>query len=235
MQTINVRTTQNVLIGYPLAGLFDRVLAFILDLFIFIAYLILTFVIFYNLNLVTTWTSILIYLPVFFYNLIFEIIMNGQSPGKRAMKIKVVRLDGASPTIANYIMRFILWPVDIVLSGSIAITFILLTKNSQRLGDLAAGTTVVKLANTPTVTSQKILEGLHQNYTPSFPQVMNLSDRDISVIQEALDVNVQLGNDRPIYLLADKLKRLHGIQSDLSPSQFLHTVLKDYHYLTSNL
>jgi uncharacterized RDD family membrane protein YckC len=235
MQTINVRTTQNVLIGYPLAGVFDRVLAFIIDVVIFIAYLILVFFVLGKLEMASDWIFTLIYLPAFFYNLIFEITMNGQSPGKRAMQIKVVRLDGSQPTIANYIMRFVLWPIDVVLSGSIAITFILLTKNSQRLGDLAAGTTVVKLTKTAPISSQKILENMKDGYVPEFPQVVHLSDSDISIIREALEANVQMGNEKPIYLLADKIKKLHGIQSDLPAAQFLYTVLKEYQYITANL
>jgi uncharacterized RDD family membrane protein YckC len=235
MQTINVRTTQNVLIGYSLAGLFDRVLAFIIDAVIFFTYLILALLLLAAAEAMATWTLILVYLPIFFYNLLFEILMNGQTPGKRAMNIKVVRLDGSSPTIANYCMRFILWPIDIVLSGSIAITFILLTKNSQRLGDLAAGTTVIKLLTAPPVTSQKIMQSLNDNYVAQFPQVVNLSDRDISIIKEALDTNVQFGNEKPVLLIAEKLKKLHGIETDISPSQFLYTVLKDYHHITSNL
>ena len=103
----------------------------------------------------------LIYLPVFFYNLAFEILMNGQTLGKRALNIKVVRLDGTSPTIANYIFRFILWPIDVFLSGSIAITLISLTKNGQRLGDLAGGTTVVKLTQRGQVTSQQIVKSFN--------------------------------------------------------------------------
>ena len=235
MQTINVRTTQNVLIGYPLAGLFDRVLAFIVDGAIFLVYIILAFAILASTKLAATWTIILVYLPIFFYNLIFEIAMNGQSPGKRAMNIKVVRLDGSSPTIANYIMRFVLWPLDILMFGSVAITVILLSKNSQRLGDLAGGTTVVRLVSAPPVSSQKIMQSLSENYVAEFPQVVNLTDKDISIIKEALDANVQLGNERPILLIAEKLKKLYGIETTLSPSQFLYTVMKDYHHITSNL
>ncbi len=235
MQTINVRTTQNVLIGYPLAGLFDRVLAFIIDGVIFLAYIILAIVLLAYSNLMATWALILVYLPIFFYNLIFEIAMNGQTPGKRAMNIKVVRLDGTSPTIANYIMRFILWPLDVVMFGSIAITTILLSKNSQRLGDLAGGTTVVRLVNTAPITSQKIIQNLSENYVAEFPQVVNLTDKDISIIKEALDANVQLGNERPILVIAEKLKKMHGIETTMSASQFLYTVMKDYHHLTSNL
>jgi len=235
MQTINVRTTQNVLIDYPIAGLFDRIFAFFIDLVIFVAYLILAFYVAGKLQIVSDWVSILIYLPAFFYTLVFEISMNGQTPGKRALEIKVVRLDGNSPTIANYIMRFILWPVDVLLSGSIAITFILLTKNGQRLGDLAAGTTVVKLTKRGVLTGQEIVQNLTQDYQPQFPQVIHLTDRDIGVIKEVLNLNVTLGNDKPVYALAAKIMSLHGIQTDMPPVKFLYTVLKDYHHLTSSM
>lgn len=233
MQTINVRTTQNVLIDYPIAELFDRIFAFLIDLIIFIAYLILAFYVTSRLGIVSDWVSVLIYLPAFFYTLIFEIAMNGQTPGKRAKDLKVVRLDGNSPTIANYIMRFILWPIDVILSGSIAITFILLTKNGQRLGDLAAGTTVVKLTKRGVLTGQEIVQNLTEDYQPLFPQVIHMTDKDIGVIKEALHLNVTLGNDKPVYALAAKIMSLHGIQTDMPPVKFLYTVLKDYHHLTS--
>lgn len=233
MQTIRVRTTQNVLIDYPIAGLFDRILAFVLDSLIFVAYLILTFSILGSAGLLDTWVLILVYLPIFFYNLIFEIAMNGQSPGKRGMNIRVVRLDGDSPTIGNYIIRWILWPIDVLFSGSVAITLILLTQYGQRLGDVAAGTAVVKMTNRGVLKSQEIIKALKEDYVPQFPQVINLSDKDISLIKEALQVNIQLGNTTPMEKISDKIREIHGIRTDMPVLTFLNTVLKDYHHLTS--
>ena len=235
MQTIKVRTTQNVLIDYPIAGLFDRILGFALDTLIWIAYFIIAISIFGVLKVLDGWLVILLYLPVFFYHLIFEIAMNGQSPGKRAMNIRVVRIDGDSPTIANYILRWILWPVDVLLSGSVAITLILLTQNGQRLGDVAAGTTVIKLTNPGALKGQEIIQALQNDYQPQFPQVVHLSDSDISLIKEALAVNLQLGNTHPMEVISEKIKSLHGIHTDMHALTFLNTVLKDYHYLTSAL
>ena len=234
MQTIRVRTTQNVLIDYPIAGLFDRILAFALDALIFLAYLILTFSLFDGIKMLDVWLAYVIYLPAFFYNLIFEIAMNGQSPGKRVLKIKVVRLDGDSPTIANYILRWILWPLDVLLSGSIAITFILLTPNGQRLGDVVAGTTLIKLTSVGALISQKIIRDLEQSdYQAQFPQVVRLSDKDISLIKEALQVNIQLGITRPMEVISEKIRIMFDIHSDMATLTFLNTVLKDYHHLTS--
>ncbi|MBN8652521.1 MAG: RDD family protein [Cytophagales bacterium] len=235
MQTIKVQTTQNVFIDYPIAGVFDRILAFLLDMVIWAAYLILVFFIFGMADVLDYWVMIMIYLPVFFYNLAFEILMNGQTLGKRALNIQVVRLDGTSPTIANYIFRFILWPIDVILWGSIAITFISLTKNGQRLGDLAGGTTVVKLTKRGEVTSQQIVKSLKEEYVPQFPQTINLNDRDIKLIKEVLEMNRELGNGQPVLAATEKVKTLLGIQTDMPPVQFLYTILKDYHHLTSGL
>jgi uncharacterized RDD family membrane protein YckC len=235
MPTINVRTTQNVLINYQVAGVWDRILAFFIDGLIFVAYLILAFFLLAASNLLTDWLWILIYLPVFFYNLAFEILMNGQTPGKRATDLKVVRLDGNSPTIANYILRFVLWPVDVLFMGSVAITFILLTPFGQRLGDLAGGTTVVKMKVQVPLTSSQILKGMTDEYIPQFPQIVNLSDNDINIIKEALKVNVELGNEKPILILTEKIKTMLGIQSDLPPVKFLYTILKDYQHFTSSM
>jgi len=63
--------------------------------------------------------------------------------------------------------------------------------------------------------------------------VIHLSDKDIALIKEALAVNIELGNTRPMEVISEKIKMLHGIQSDMHALTFLNTVLKDYHYLTS--
>jgi uncharacterized RDD family membrane protein YckC len=235
MQTIKVQTTQHVNIDYPIAGVFDRILAFLLDALIWIAYIFLVFFIMAGLEILDTWSAVLFYLPVFFYNLIFEILMNGQTPGKRALNLQVVRLDGHSPTIANYIMRFLLWPVDVILWGSVAITLISLTKQGQRLGDLAGGTTVVKLTRRGSVTGQQIVQSLKEEYTPVFPQTIQLNDRDIQLIKEVLEINRDHGNAVPLMTMTQKVKSLLGIQTEMPPVQFLYTVLKDYHHLTSGL
>lgn len=232
MPQIQVRTAQHVLIDYPVAGLFDRILAFLLDGVVIFA--LLFFISWLDDRLaLPLWVNVLFFLPVFFYHLIYEIIMNGQSPGKRALNIKVVRLDGESPTIGNYILRWILGPIDFLIIASVAITCILFSKNGQRLGDLAAGTTVVKLQREVARSSQEIIQALQEDHAVSFPAVINLQAADIKLIKEALDMNRQMGNMAPALHLTEKLKQLYAIESDLPPLTFLYTVLKDYHHLTS--
>jgi uncharacterized RDD family membrane protein YckC len=234
MRVVTVNTTQNVVIDYPIAGVLDRIVAYIIDALIMAAYLFLIFFIIISVRSGSEWTFVFFYFPVFFYSLAFEILMDGQTPGKKAMNLKVVRLDGTSPTIGNYILRWLLKLIDVSFTwGSVAITSILITQNGQRLGDLAAGTTVIKLVKAGDTTGQQIMLNLDESYTPEFPQVVQLSDKDIDLIKEALEVNRTLGNMSGVLALDAKLKEHLGIQTDMPPIKFLYTVLKDYSHLTS--
>jgi uncharacterized RDD family membrane protein YckC len=235
MQKVTIRTAQNVLIDYPVAGLLHRILAFIIDIFILGTYAIVVLFIIVQSGMQEQWIMLLFYFPMFFYDLFFEILMNGQSLGKKALDLRVVRVDGSNPTIGNYLLRWLLKPIDILFSGSVAVTCILLTRFGQRLGDLAAGTTVVKLVSVGNVTSQQIIQQLDEAYEPVFTQVTQLSDQDINLIKKALEVNRTHGNMQPAIQLETRIKSLLGIESDMPAVKFLYTIIKDYSHLTSQV
>src|SRR5690606_34920667 len=88
---------------------------------------------------------ILFYLPVIFYHLLCEVFMDGQTFGKKAIDIKVVKLDGSQPSVGSYFLRWLLQIVDLPFFGAIGIITILVNGKGQRVGDLAAGTTVISL------------------------------------------------------------------------------------------
>jgi uncharacterized RDD family membrane protein YckC len=235
MQTVSVRTAQNVVIDYPVASLGDRILAYFIDVLIIIAYVILIlFTIgFGRINSPVSIIS-LISIPIFLYHLLFEIFMNGQSPGKRQMNIKVVRLDGTPATIGNYIIRWLLRLIEIdLLSGAVALLTIAISGKGQRVGDIAAGTTVVKLVKQATVTAKEVFTLTEESYSPLFQQVIQLNDQDIEVIQQALEVNRTTGNSRPVMAVTEKVKDNLGIQTDMPPVKFLYTIVKDYGHLTA--
>lgn len=235
MQTVSVRTTQNVVIDYPVASLGDRILAYFIDVFIIIAYFILIFFLLVSGGAGSAALIIgVLLIPPFLYHLVFEIFMNGQSPGKRQMNIKVVRLDGTPPTIGNYIIRWLLRLIEIdVLSGAIALFTIAVNGKGQRLGDIAAGTTVVKLVEQRAVTANEVFTVSEDTYTPVFHQVIQLNDQDIEVIQQALEVNRTTGNSVPVMAVTEKVKNRLGIQTDLPPVKFLYTIVKDYGHITA--
>jgi uncharacterized RDD family membrane protein YckC len=235
MQTISVRTTQNVSIQYPVASVGDRILAFLLDRVILIVYLLTLGTAFINMDLEVWWLWIVfLVIPWFFYNLIFEIIMNGQSPGKRVMNIQVVRLDGTQPSIGDYLLRWMFGLVEFHISlGALALIIVAVNGKGQRLGDIVAGTSVVKLTAHREISANTVFITPENTYVPVFPQVTQLESRDIELIQRALEAHRNLGNIQPVIMVAEKIKSLLDIRSDLPPLQFLYTIVKDFNHLTS--
>jgi uncharacterized RDD family membrane protein YckC len=233
MQKVGIQTTQNVLIDYEVAGLGDRIGAYLLDSLLTGAYYVVLFLINSEVAELPTWLNILLILPPFLYHLLCEMLLNGQSLGKRQLNLKVVRLDGTPPGIGSYLLRWLLRPIDIWLYGSVAIITILINGKGQRLGDLAAGTTVVKYRNQQYSFDQQL-------YTPSpeqeneyqvqFPQVSRLNERDIALIRETLRNYRLTGNTQPVQVMADKAQELLGIQTNLAPLKLLHTLVKDFEH-----
>lgn len=173
-------------------------------------------------------------IPSLLYHLLFEIFMDGQSPGKRQMKIKVVRTDGTPATIGNYLLRWLLRLIEVqAAQGMIAIITIAWNGRGQRLGDIAAGTTVVKLVKQKDVTAAEIFTLATEDYVPQFPGVVMLSDRDAELIQQALEVYRRHDNLQPAMIVTEKIKTRLGIQTDMTFEAFLTTILKDYSQLTA--
>lgn len=235
MQTIRVRTTQNVFIEYPLASIGDRILGYLTDRLILIFFSIAVVAVLLNASVEEEYVWLIsLGFPWLFYSLLFEIFMNGQTPGKKALKIQVVRLDGTPPTIGDYLMRWIFSFVDIyILSGVLAVVIIAFGGKGQRLGDIVAGTSVVKLTEHSQITNEKVFVPIEDTYTPTFARVTELTQKDIDLIQRALEVNRDQGNIQPVMILTEKIKTLLNIQTDMPPVKFLYTIIKDYQHITA--
>lgn len=243
MQTIEIQTSQNVNIEYPVASVGDRVVAGIIDQLIMIGYLV-SIIFFYMWILNVTEGSefyypvayfVIFFLPLFFYHLLCETFLNGQSFGKKIMKMRVVKLDGTQAGIGSYFLRWILAPIDIYFTyGSVGLVTMIVNGKGQRLGDLAAHTTVVKLKS-ETKFDDTVLRLTPTNYEVKYPQVSALSDKDISLVKEVLDLNYKKP-DLLVYTnilnkTKDVIEKKIGVSSNLHPLTFLDTVLKDYNYL----
>ena len=159
--------------------------------------------------------------------------MDGQSVGKRWRKIKVMKTDGTQASFGNYFIRFLLRPIDSIFG--IGLIFILFSDKGQRLGDLAAGTTLVKLKKRISL-SDALSTPLEQDYKPVFAQAFNLRDKDINIIKEILHSRRNEPHHRSFTILSDKIKELLKVQTQLPPQEFLQTIVKDYtHYHTRDL
>ncbi len=238
METVSIQTTQNIEINYKLAGVAYRLWAFFIDAIILFAYGLLASLLlssFAGLGSGSIVLSLIIGLTIFLYYLLFEIFMDGQTPGKRAAKIRVVKLDGSKPSIGAYLLRWIMIPIDFSLGGGIALVLIIFTKKAQRLGDLLAGTTVVQVKNIdPTLSQSKmVISQIEDDYVPTFPEAIKLGSRDIELIHEAITAFRVHSQRQPVELLKQKMETRLDIQSDLPPIKFLFTLAKDYTYYAS--
>jgi len=92
---------------------------------------------------------------------------------------------------------------------------------------MAAGTTVIKMKQKVTI-NDTILNKVKPTYTIVFDEVSKLSDADIAIIKEVMQVALRTGNQQAIDKLAGKTKETMGITTNLPHTQFLATVVQDY-------
>lgn len=107
--------------------------------------------------------------------------MNGQSIGKRARKIKVARMDGGRPSLGQYVMRWVLRPIDSI--SYLGALVILINGRGQRLGDLAAGTCVVSMRKRTSL-DDTLLVQVEQGHVPLYPEAVRLTDGQAQLIEK---------------------------------------------------
>ena len=237
MQSVEVRTAQNVHIRYDAASVGDRIVAFILDSIILLAaFMIFSGVLTSIGDEMGIAGTVLIFLPFLLYHLLMEVFFNGQSVGKKALGIKVVKVDGSRPSLGAYLIRWIFRILEISFSsGLIAVLVVLVNGKGQRLGDIAAGTTVVKLRAPKRVSRHALVSNAPESYSATYAGVTRLSDNDIAIILEVLATYRKTANKQPLVAAETKVKEILGIQSSQPTVQFLYTIVKDYNHLTSQM
>jgi uncharacterized RDD family membrane protein YckC len=241
MQTIEINTTQNVIINYELAQLKQRIAAFFLDfMMIWLAIGVLSFfTAIVSTSEMVTYVFYLIGLPLFFfYTLVMETLNNGQTMGKKFLNIKVVKIDGKEPQINDYLLRWVFRMVDIYFSiGALATLLIGSSNRNQRLGDLLANTTLIQERPGFNLDLYDILKiNTLENYQPVYPEVKKLSEEDMLLTKAVLEMASRYNNkahQEAIDMLTLKLKeKLSLTEIPVNKTLFLQTLIKDYVALT---
>ncbi|MFN3916477.1 MAG: RDD family protein [Flavobacteriales bacterium] len=255
MRSIDLVTAQNVVIRYSSAGVWQRILAYFIDLIVLIVYFFLMYYIFVFLfgsmvsgffrnfdnpeslvNDLEFYSAIfmLATVPVLvFYSLFCEIFFNGKTLGKAALGIKVVRLDGNPPTMGDCFVRWAFRMVDVVFSlGSIAILTISASDKNQRLGDMMANTSVIQTKPIANISLADLLKLEKQESPITYPQVTRFDDYDMLLIKNALDRLSSNPNDshkKVIIELSKKASDIIGLEKEPEKKlEFLKTLLRDY-------
>jgi uncharacterized RDD family membrane protein YckC len=242
MRYVDIITAQKVEITYPLAGPWLRIAAFFIDLIILaITFLTVSFII---SRIITDeiFDSILYFVIIFpltlFFSLIWEVVLNGQTLGKKILQIRVMKLNGGEAAFFDYAIRWAFRPIDIWMSaGTIAITLVNASSKRQRLGDMLAGTVVIKKKSDIQYTLKDVLrlEAIN-DYNVTYPLATRFNDDQMLMIREVINRTRLYNNEAHLtlmYEVAEKAKEI--MELDDMPEyqdEFLKKLLKDYVYLT---
>ncbi|MCB8943667.1 MAG: RDD family protein [Ardenticatenaceae bacterium] len=153
---LNIDTPENVIFGYEVVGIGSRFMAALVDtLAIVVIQVVVNLTMFLlannvlNVDMGAGWVTAVFGLIAFAllwgYYIFFEMLWNGQSPGKRLVGLRVLKADGTPITLTESIVRNLIRLVDFLpLFYGVGVVVMFINAQSRRLGDLAAGTLVVR-------------------------------------------------------------------------------------------
>lgn len=240
--SLDIQTAQNVPLALEPASLGQRILATLADGVIVGAWWFASTAALAASGLFNSTAGfiLLVVLPVFVYHLAFEVLFEGRTPGKMLLKTQVARTDGAQPTLGQYLIRWLLRFVDVTISsGTAAVVAVAVSKKSQRLGDMAAGTTVVRRRRRVRL-DEILYPAAPADHVAEFPEAERLSDADVRTLRAVL-VRLRLSpRDQRSVLLARKAKaavetRLEMEAVAMPPEAFLRAVIRDHVFLLDQL
>lgn len=263
MPVISILTPFNIELEFEVAEFYKRLFAYLADFALLIVYFVSMKYLYYggfNMGTESQLKSnmgvdiLTISLPMLLYSLISELLLHGQTIGKKLMSIRVISLDGGEPELSQYILRWMFkcfeWPfffgytilteesliIYIFFTGFLGIAVVItiaVTRKNQRLGDLAANTVVVNTRSVFSVKDTIFMEIREENYAVKYPEVLKLSDRDINTIKSVINLYHKNNNTHTAMRVAHKVQQVLKITTDQYAIDFLEKLMSDYNYLAT--
>ncbi|MBS1797493.1 MAG: RDD family protein [Acidobacteria bacterium] len=266
-ETLIIETPERVRLAFALASIGNRFLAVAIDHFIqYLSIFILAWAAFSWTNLgrnfdqspsemfgeMSKWTLAIVIILIFLlfagYFVIFEWLWNGQTPGKRLLKLRVIREDGRPITLWEAIARNLLRLFDAMPwlgfpMYSIGLVSIFMNNRDQRIGDMFAGTVVVRerTDEAPTFAetfSTQITDGAFrrvQKKTEFQADVSRLTEAEIEVVESFLRRRWDLNDRQRLWMawrvalpIMYKLKPAYDLK-DFSYEGFLEELVHRFH------
>lgn len=235
MRKVNIRTAQNVAIDFPMASIGQRMIGLFVDLVIMGVAIFILLIILASLNPNFVYFVAVVF---FFYTPVSEILMGGQTLGKKLAGTRVVNIYGKAPGILDILIRWVFRMVDIWFSiGSVGIIFISTTTRGQRLGGILSNTMVVSLKGEMELGLNDILRIADRSkYQPIYAEVYRFKEEDMLTVKNVIDRFERFHNAAHRSLLqrtAEKCGEVLGLaQLPENKVDFLKTIIKDYIVVT---
>jgi uncharacterized RDD family membrane protein YckC len=263
MPLIQIETPFNIELEFEIAEAHKRLFAYLIDFSILLLFFMSMKYFYYGgFNLTSTESLeshvgldiLTISIPMLLYSLVCDVMMHGQTIGKKILNIRVISLDGGEPSLSQYTIRWMFkvfeWPfffgytffslqsimAYIMITGFwgvVVLIIIAVSKKNQRLGDIAANTVVVNTQSPFSVNDTVYMQINDMNYSVTFPEVLKLSDRDINTIKNVVSLYHKEYNTETCDRLALKVQEVLEIHSNMYSINFLETLLADYNYLAN--
>ncbi|WP_128330463.1 RDD family protein [Apibacter sp. HY039] len=244
MDNVHINTSQNVSIDYNLADIGNRIFGYILDAIFVMIYSVIIIVLFFSNTDMLEYgffqdgeeflliLLILLLLPAFTYALWAPYFMQGQTFGKKILKLKIIKADGSEAKFSTFLIRWLLSPVDTSFYCVIGLIVMSTNTRRQRVADLVAGTVVISTRQTYQV-DQTILSQLEEDYQPKFTQVLQLSDKDMYLIKNTMDTARSTTDYQLVKKLREKIESvIQEYKPEMSDVEYVETVIKDYQFFS---
>jgi uncharacterized RDD family membrane protein YckC len=210
---LKIDTPENVTFDYDVAGIGSRFLAALVDtalIFLLqgllVGVVLLVVMLAFDTNIfdgeafgwVLAILGILSFLFLWGYYIFFEILWNGQTPGKRWVGLRVIRMDGTPITASEAVIRNLVRIIDLLPSAyGVGVVTMFISENSRRVGDLVAGTLVVhdrEVMAMNSVSPAMVNTWVSQSDVPDGFPLEKLSQYELQIIEEFLSRRRELSN-----------------------------------------